>query len=530
MARVLLVDDDADQLETRRLILAESGCEVWAAATAEEAVRLFGDHLPDCVVMDLRLPRREDGARLIRAMRDRSPSVRILVLSGWTRDLETLPERGLVDRVMAKPAQSAQVVGWVRNVAVLVLCAVASAQDVARIKLEAPSEATATIAMSAPGSDWAVEGREGAVADVSVNGARPFQVVLFTADRYDYRVFLGRLEAGEHEVRVARNAIESRSPLTVHDVRLDRAADACTAHAPVLYARVNTIGRFSDVPLLVYCETRPGELEYTVIFSNEDGGTSTRALMARWGRTADIEYVYRVFTGGDGAPLRAIIQAKDHKDVEFAGRREAFHPLLMPVTDNNMVSDAGESSLRFQLAPLAVRLSESSRERVMDENPATYRVMAQELHREGKLRPFGTVDGQKISDPRNYVYIEAKIANRASRIAAVVRLHGEARWRSSHLGRADYAIERDGWVRTTVELPPKTQPSQVAEIGFECLVEPPARERPAPVAGQCRLDAVSQAFFLDADYRPGASFFALPPAGRRIPTGETITFPAPRGH
>ncbi len=515
MTRVLLVDDDPDQLEIRRLIFTESGCEVFAAATAAEASRLFAGHLPECVVMDLRIPGRDDGAGLIREMRERLPSVRILVLSGWTSDFEALPERALVDRVMKKPAGSARVLGWVRGAAMALLGAVAMAQDSARIRLDAPSEVTATITMSAPGA-------AGAVADVSVDGRRPFQVVLFAGvERYGYRVFLGRLDAGDHEVRVAK--------MPVHSIRLDRTYEACVAHAPVLFARANTIGRFSDVPLVVYCETRPGGLEFTVIFSNEDGGTSTRALMARWGRTTDIEYVYRVDVNADGAPLRAIIQTKDHKDVEFTGRREAYHPLLIPVTDNNMVSDVGESAMRFQIAPVAVELGEHSRERVMDENPVTYRVAAQELQREGKLRPFGTVDGQKISDPRNYLYIEAKIANRASRVAAVVRLQGENRWRSSHMGRADYAIERDGWVRTTVELPPGTQPARIAEIGFECLVEPQGRDRPAPVAGECRIDSVSKAFFLDRDYAPGRGFFSST-AAARIPTGETITFPVTRGN
>ena len=72
------------------------------------------------------------------------------------------------------------------------------------------------------------------------------------------------------------------------------------ANAPILFARLNTVGKFSDIPLLLYCERLQENsepvLQYTVIFSNEDGGTSTRALMARWGRSTDIEYVYKRFT------------------------------------------------------------------------------------------------------------------------------------------------------------------------------------------------------------------------------------------
>ena len=35
-------------------------------------------------------------------------------------------------------------------------------------------------------------------------------------------------------------------------------------------------------------------VRYTAIFTNEDGGTQTAALMARWGRATDIEWVYQI--------------------------------------------------------------------------------------------------------------------------------------------------------------------------------------------------------------------------------------------
>ena len=35
-------------------------------------------------------------------------------------------------------------------------------------------------------------------------------------------------------------------------------------------------------------------LRYSVVFSNEDGGTPADRLLATWGRLTDIEYVYGV--------------------------------------------------------------------------------------------------------------------------------------------------------------------------------------------------------------------------------------------
>ena len=89
-------------------------------------------------------------------------------------------------------------------------------------------------------------------------------------------------------------------------------AQPWAAYAPVLFERKNAIGKFTDIPLLTYVEelNENGQkiLQYTVIFSNEDGGTSTRSLMARWGRTTDIEYVYRAYLKADGTLDKAIIQ------------------------------------------------------------------------------------------------------------------------------------------------------------------------------------------------------------------------------
>jgi hypothetical protein len=315
----------------------------------------------------------------------------------------------------------------------------------------------------------------------------------------------------------------SRTP---RDVRIVPASgdDDYTRHAPVIHARPANGARFTDVPLLAYCERLKDEhgehLQYTVMFSNEDGGTSTRALMARWGRTTDIEHVYRIWP----ATGRTEIQARGHNDVAFTGAREAHHPLLFVTTENNMVGPDGEGNVRFRPAPAMIDLTTASREKAMDENPDMYRIAARELEAEGKLRPFGFVDGQKISDPRNYVYIEARIANHDSRIGARVRLTGEPVFRTSWLGRADYAIERGGWVRSTIELPPGTRANRIAEFGFDCLVEPPARDKPAPVAGACTVFEVSQAFLLSEDYRPQAPLWRLAAGKHVIPTGETRTW------
>ena len=527
MARLLVVEDDADQSELRRLLFERAGHEVEIAASAREAERACAARPPDVVIMDLHLPQAGDGAALIRRLRKLSPAPRIVVLSGFVAELKASPEAQMVDAVVSKPCRSARLMEIVSRLAVCFVCVVAlAAQTNIPFRVSQPAEVVAEIEMSSPGADWSGPGQEAALATLAVDGKPRQQVMLFAgAGAHTYRVFLGALAPGEHSLGLERDSRYSAPGAGLEVARASfqevPATDAVVANAPVLFARANTVGKFSDVPLLLYCERLREDgrdlLQYTMIFSNEDGGTSTRALMARWGRTTDIEYVYRVWLDPGGAPARATIQTKDHKEVDYRGPRDGAHPLLIPITDNNMVAPGGSSPIRYQLAPVVVDLAAASREEVMDRHPILYRVMAQELAREGKLRPFGVQDGEKISDPRNYLYIEARIANRDSRSAFLVRLKGERRWRVSHLGKIELAIERDGWVRSTVELPPGTTPAQVAEFGFECFTK---EKTPA---GACRIEEIGKLFFLDREYRPGASLLSLKPAAD-VPSGEILTW------
>jgi CheY-like chemotaxis protein len=508
MTAILLVDDDRAQLDIRGEAFRQAGHRVAVAATAEEAVAAFQADPSAVVLMDLHLPTVEDGCSLIRRLHEVSPSARIVLLSGFTGNFRHLPEAALVRQVLQKPVRSERILGILRKMAVLVVLAVLPRAMPAQVqsfefRLAQTAEIVAHLETIAP---------EHELTEVSLDGKYVAHAPL-TADA---SVLLGRVEAGRHTIRLSR---------PVRAIRMEPRSDPCTVEAPILYARPDTIGRFSDVPLLAYCEQLEDDhgpyTQFSVVFSNEDGGTSTRALMARWGRTTDIEHVVRVW------PERRMIQAKGHREVPFYRPFEGTHPLLIVVTDNNMVAPATFENLpevRFAPAPIPVDLTGASREKVMDDHPWTYRVASEELEREGKLRPFGTVDGQKISDPRNYLYLEAHIENRDSRFGIKVRLDGETVWRTSHLGHSGYTIERSGWVRTTVELPPGTKAEQVAEIGFECFAEQKV------VAGLCMLHQVSKAFFLDQEYRPGTSFFELPSEPRQIPSGHSITVAAVDGH
>jgi CheY-like chemotaxis protein len=398
MARIVVVDDNTDLLESRCAAVETDGHETAGAETVDQALAL----LPaDALVADLCLPDVEDGLRLIRETRFRSPGTRIVVCSGLTSYLKGRAEAELVDRVIEKPYRTSRLLVLLRQLV----------------------------------------------------------AILFVA-----------------------------GPLGADPV--------IAAHAPILERRQNAIGTMSDRPLLMFAEKLSDSsgapyLQYSAIFSNEDGGTSTPALLARWGRTTDIEHVYRVWLNREGRRVRATIQSSGHKDIEFAGPFEGEHPLLRVVTDNNMVGPGGSSAERVALQPVVVDLSGASRERVMDEHPELYRIAAEELASEGKIVGL-------VRDAREYLYVEAKIANSNTRVAVWVRL-GD-RWLSSHLGRPEWAIERSGWVRTAIPLGRDRHPE---EVGIECLAES-GRE-----PGGCLVGPVTRMFLLDDNYRPAPDLWRM---------------------
>ena len=106
MCRLLVADDDVQQLAIRKLLLEAAGHDVTVAEDASEAGRLFAELRPDVLVMDLCLPKLKDGLSLIRSVHAQGLGAQIIVLSGWTEELCDLPEEKLVACVLGKPIRN----------------------------------------------------------------------------------------------------------------------------------------------------------------------------------------------------------------------------------------------------------------------------------------------------------------------------------------------------------------------------------------------------------------------------------------
>ncbi len=515
MPNVLLVDDDTEQLKIRRLILERHGHSIRCAECAEDALREDALHAPDCVVMDLRIPSAEKGLSLLEELKSQRPERPVLVLTGYPQDLEGTPAAPLANALLKKPVRSESLLAAISRFAVALLIALlpAAAAEFPFDVSDAAAETVATLLLEAGGADWAVEGKEGALARISVDGGPVHYTWAFAENKQPATVFLGRLPAGRHTLKVerdGRSAAGAGLEIRRADVTSVSPSDAeyqRIAHAPVLFARANTLGKFTDVPMLTYVtERQEGSLrvlEYTVIFSNEDGGTSTRNLMARWGRVTDIEYVYRVWVDTKGRIAKTLIQTRGHKDVPYMGQRFHQHPYLQPVTDNNMVEPVAPDAapVRFQLSPVFADLSNGARELVMDRYPFTYTVSEKELVRERKLRAPMTFAEELIAPPSNYLTVEMKLAQKNGAVQALAVLDGSNVVYGSATGRDSNFVDRDGWLRVTIELPPDTKISALSALAVECAITRPPQGQQAAASSECGVEAFGRVFLRGEDVK-----------------------------
>ena len=101
--KILLADDDKDQLELRRLLLLKKGYQPIAVANVTAALKEAKAQSPHCAVVDLKMPTEAIGLGLIRALRENDAALRIFVLTGGDpKRIDKLPERSLVDAVLIK--------------------------------------------------------------------------------------------------------------------------------------------------------------------------------------------------------------------------------------------------------------------------------------------------------------------------------------------------------------------------------------------------------------------------------------------
>ena len=411
---------------------------------------------------------------------------------------------------------------------------------VTRFESARVAEAVARLVVRCDRCAWDVEGREGVTLALTVDDRAPIHLPVVRSGSADYEVLLGSMDPGSHALRIeidkelTAGELRSIGAVRLESVEIEQYADTDANYvarslAPIIYARPNTVARFTDVPLFMWYEVEPAGIatryRYSVVFTNEDGGTPTDRLMATWGRTTDIEYLYSVVVDATGAILADDYQGPDHVTTAFRGQRDGRHPLLWVSTQNNMVRDQGETRVRYAPAPQFFPLTNTSREAVMDANPWLYEVMSRELARERKIVPDAPPGNDTIPDPRRFVFIEGCGEVGTSALAFAVRAKDE--WIPSDRGVREYRIVRDGCFRAAIPLPADVSLADVRALRARAFPRPPREGSPPAAATPIRLTRINKVFTLDAGYRPGETRLQWQGVKTLEPDGPPVEFALP---
>lgn len=99
--RILLIDDNRHGLVARRTVLEQQGHKVTTASSGQDGIEQFQAETFDLVVTDYRMPEMS-GQQVIRKLRQQSPKIPIVLLSGYVEALGLTEQSTGADVVLSK--------------------------------------------------------------------------------------------------------------------------------------------------------------------------------------------------------------------------------------------------------------------------------------------------------------------------------------------------------------------------------------------------------------------------------------------
>ena len=114
MARILVIDDDAQFRTMLQKRLEREGYEVETAFDGRDGIDLYKAHPADLVITDFQMPRK-NGREVIEELTAEYPDVRIVVLTGFTGEAFAKISSLGVDRIFLKPPNFSEFLGAVEE-------------------------------------------------------------------------------------------------------------------------------------------------------------------------------------------------------------------------------------------------------------------------------------------------------------------------------------------------------------------------------------------------------------------------------
>jgi len=119
MATVLVVEDDRYIADAYKVALEKAGFELKLASDGVEAMKLLGDWVPNIIVLDLVMPRKDGYATLeeIKAS-DRLKRISVLVVSnlGSPKDVERAMKLGASKYIIKSQTSPSHIVSQIRSI------------------------------------------------------------------------------------------------------------------------------------------------------------------------------------------------------------------------------------------------------------------------------------------------------------------------------------------------------------------------------------------------------------------------------
>ena len=386
------------------------------------------------------------------------------------------------------------------------------------INFNALSDTEYLISISAiSNTDWSIPASESATIVISLDGDwnnYNQDIILYAGQNlHTYHMSLGPVSQGEHTIQLKFDHdksspgssmifIESIELIDITSLDLDRDV---LLHSPIMYGRDLLSwneSTYTDIPLIMWHEiTQEGNnkaITYSIIFSNEDSrvGVGLADLMVSYGRTTDIEWVYEVLISPAGDIINEIFQGPSHTTTNFEGNKIGRHPILKNATLNCNFSDNGVSNYKFFLSPKNSISHQHTREILMDENPWSYKIMAQELINENRYELEADPYSVEISDVRNYLYIEYEgdVYGNNITLELVINFHNNCDSYLNHHNYPDFFYNYNGGIsRTSIELYENFNPIYIKELGF---LSNGNNEY------SVNINSISKLFYLDINYIP----------------------------
>jgi DNA-binding response OmpR family regulator len=119
MARILIIDDNAQLREMLNLMLTQAGHEVAEAGSGELGVKLYKEKPAEVVVVDILMPEKGGLETIVELKRD-FPNAKVIGISGGfqkkTDESGTLAELLGIERTLSKPFAPEELLKAIREV------------------------------------------------------------------------------------------------------------------------------------------------------------------------------------------------------------------------------------------------------------------------------------------------------------------------------------------------------------------------------------------------------------------------------